>query len=364
VLSVLLMLGLLSLLIIVHELGHFWVAKRCGVKVERFGFGLPFGPTLWSKKIGETEYCIHPLLLGGYVSFPDDDPNSDTPEDSPRRFENQPLLNRAAIAIAGVTVNAVVGWLLMFGVILTWGIPTLDVTIGKLVSNTSPAAVAGIQPNEVIVKMNGAPVSGFFPDERLSAVTEFITARANQPVQLTLEQPSGGLRTVTVVPNAEGRIGVQLGGKERSLRPDNPLQAAELSTRFLSGVIAKNFEALGRMVAGKVDTRELSGPISIVNVGAQLIDTGGIQKGLILTAVISVILAVMNLLPIPALDGGHLLFIAMEAVMGRPVNKDVQQRVVQAGFLGLMLLMGFVIWNDIKNTWIEPVQYLEAPAKK
>ena len=96
--SILLFLGMLSFLIIAHEMGHFWVARRCGMKVERFGFGLPFGPTLWSKKIGDVEYIIHAFLVGGYVAFPDDDPDSPVAKDSPERFENQPVFNLFLVA--------------------------------------------------------------------------------------------------------------------------------------------------------------------------------------------------------------------------------------------------------------------------
>src|SRR4051812_39331205 len=105
--SILMMLIFISVLIIAHELGHFFVARRCGIKVERFGFGLPFGPTLWSKKIGDVEYCIHACLFGGYVAFPDDDPDNELAKDSPERFENKPLASRFAVMVAGVTVNAI-----------------------------------------------------------------------------------------------------------------------------------------------------------------------------------------------------------------------------------------------------------------
>ena len=132
------MLLLISILVIAHELGHFWVAKRCGVKVERFGFGLPIGPAIWQKQVGETTYCLHPVLLGGYVSFPDDEPDNDLPKDSPRRFENQPVLNRAAIAIAGVTVNFILGYVFMLIVLLGWGEPASPRISSRSTTRSSP----------------------------------------------------------------------------------------------------------------------------------------------------------------------------------------------------------------------------------
>jgi membrane-associated protease RseP (regulator of RpoE activity) len=385
-LSVFIMLGLISVLVIVHEMGHYYVARWCGVRVERFGFGLPFGPTLFRKKVGDTEFCLHAALFGGYVSFPDDNPESPVPKDSPERFENRPLWQRAAIALAGVTVNALVGWLLMLAVVMSWGLPSMDVVMVQPLTAQSPAAKAGIVGPELLLAINGTPVQGEMGEERLRFVTQTIGAHRNEPIQVTLKALSpqefspknpkatkatqalppnpvprpaqwqpGVIRTVTVTPNNEGKIGVRLGSLPKRIRPDNFSQAAGLSTRFLGNFIRMNFEALGKIFTGQMDARQLSGPIGIVTVGAKIIEQDGIEQGLILTAIISVILAVMNLLPIPALDGGHLLFIVLEALRGKPLQKSMQEKVVQAGFIGLLAFMAFVLWNDIYNTWIHPV---------
>lgn len=363
--SVLIMLALVSLLIIAHELGHFFVAKRCGVRVERFGFGLPFGPTLWKKKIGGTEYCLHALLFGGYVAFPDDNPESDIPKNSPERFENQPVRNRFAIAVAGVTVNALLGWLIMVFVIMGWGFPVIqegeNVQIVQTTSLDSPAAKAGIHANDIVVAIDGKPISAIPKLKRLSAVSEGIHQHVKTPVVLTLLRKEGHPAvshevTLSVQPDAKGMIGIQLiQGEYKFIPQHNLLQAAIQSAEYLSTFIQMQFEALGRMASGHMDPSQLSGPISIVNVGSRMIERNGIQEGLRLTAIISVILAVMNLLPIPALDGGHILFLAIELLKGSPVKKEVQERFVQAGFVGLLALMAFVLWNDINNTWIHPI---------
>lgn len=352
--SIIIMLALISILIIAHEMGHFFVARRCGVKVERFGFGLPFGPTLWSKKVGDTEYCLHALLFGGYVAFPDDSPDSDIPADSTERFENQPAWNRVAIAVAGVTVNAILGWAIMVFVIMNWGLPNGDLTVGHLLSDKTPAAIAGLKDGDVFVSFdNGKPLMDNRPiDTRREELHNYIKTHANQTIVLTVKR---GDQQVTVhpTPNASGMIGFEFGHIRKNVPEHNPLTASVQSVQFLSRFVGENFKALGRIFTD-FNPKELGGPIRIVDVGAQAIDKGGIQDGLILTAIVSTILAVMNLLPIPALDGGHILFITIEALRGRPVKKEVQEKFVQAGFMVLLTLMVFIFWNDINNKWINP----------
>ncbi len=395
--SVLLMLFFISVLIIAHEMGHFFVARRCGVKVERFGFGLPFGPTLWSKKIGDVEYCVHAALFGGYVAFPDDDPDNPLPKDSPERFENKPIGARFAVMVAGVTVNAILGWLLMFWVIMGWGLPSADVAIVETFKN-HPAAEAGLMSGDRIIKIDGKPIEGYLSDERQMYVRDYISHHPGQAMTITVERPvdaqgqpifagiepgtdpnapvdtaSAKSRYVEITekfkaspatmqavdlkvsPSAEGLIGVKMAGyPERYIQVDNPLLAAGLSSRFLGVQIEKQFQAFGYMFAGKMGLKDLSGPIGIVNVGSDVIKQDGVVKGLIITAIISIILAVMNLLPIPALDGGHILFLIIEFLKGSPVKQEVRERVTQYGFLALLALIGFILINDINNTFINP----------
>lgn len=349
--SILLMLVLISILIIAHEMGHFFVARKCGVRVERFGFGLPFGPTLWSKKINGVEYCVHLLLFGGYVAFPDDSPDSDVPADSIERFENQPLLNRAAIAIAGVTVNAIMAWLIMVFVIGYWGIPKLDaadIGIGKVLSADSPAAVAGLQAGDIIKGVDHKVLDKKVSvTDRWGLVSDVIYCHPSKPVEMMIVR-DGQPMNITVTPNAKRKIGVQFNFSRNFVKADNPLEVMNEATLFLLDFMQKNFEALGKLFTD-FDARQLGGPARIVGDGAQLISIGGIQEGLIITAAVSMVLAVMNLLPIPALDGGHLLFLLIEGLKGSPVKKEIQEKVIQSGFLVLMCLMVFVMFNDVNN---------------
>lgn len=350
--SILMMLIFISVLIIAHELGHFWVARRCGIKVERFGFGLPFGPTLWSKKIGDVEYCIHACLFGGYVSFPDDDPENPLPKDSPERFENQPLWARFAVMVAGVTVNAILGWVIMFFVFMAWGYPTGDaekrVLIGGVASQSAPAAMAGIQKGDELTAINHQAIPGKDYVEMVKSVQAEMKAHTLKPVAITLLRNKKPF-DVQVTPDKEGHIGIQLAAVAKFQAVTGPVQAATKTTSYLGNVIGKQFEALGGLFTGKTPLKELGGPIRIVTDGAKMIDENGVQTGLILTSIISMILAVMNLLPIPALDGGHIFFLLIEALKGSPVKQEVRERFTQVGFLGLLLLIGFILLNDIKN---------------
>lgn len=345
------MLVLISVLVIAHEIGHFWVAKRCGVKVERFGLGLPIGPTLWERKIGETIYCVHIALLGGYVSFADDDPNSDLPEDSPQRFENQPLWNRAAITSAGVIVNFILGYVFMLTVLLGWGEPDVLIKVHQLLNKEVPAATAGMQPGDIILKMDNKRVS--FND--FEGYKAYLKAHINEPVQFTIKR-NQQVQTITASPNEDGLLGFIPAVEYMFVPMDNPANAFVRSFTFLSEKMQQQFIAIGKIIQGDSELKKsLSGPIGIVMEGGTYIKTFGFAFGLMISALLSVMLAVINILPIPMLDGGHLLFIGLEAVIGKPVNKTVRERLTQVGFVMLMSLMVFVIFNDVMKYVVNPL---------
>lgn len=372
--SILIFLALLSILIIAHELGHFSVAKWCGMRVERFGFGLPFGPTLWSKKIGETEYCIHAALLGGYVGFPDDNPDSDIPKDSPERFENQPLLNRFLVAIAGVTVNAILAWLLMTVVVMGWGLDLADVTVDKtfekgyvleqkvdgeiqktVTEADSPATVAGLKSGDVFLAVNGKKLAQLNPQNSINFVKKEINSNPLKPITVTVDR-AGETKILTMTPDENGKVGLMFGFNPTLYKPDNIMEASSLSVRYLSEILAMNLEAFGNMFSGKVPfdevKQQLSGPVEIVAIGSEAIDKVGFHAGLHLAAIISLILAFMNLLPIPALDGGHILFMFIEFIRGgKPLNRELQEKITMGGVVVLMALMVFVLGNDMLKLW-------------
>jgi regulator of sigma E protease len=419
--SYILMILLIGALVVLHELGHLSVAMACGVKVERFGLGLPIGPTLWSKKIAGVEFCIHPLPFGGYVAFPDDTPDSDVPPDSIQRFENQSVINRAAIAIAGIAVNAVIGYGLMAFIIHHWGadftpvevyanrIAARPVTTAELLpaeaqanepsvfwrsvpvnpvqsqaslvvglapyvlgspqeqltlvlpQSTSlpdgqsralrleggPAAQAGLLAGDKIIAIDGHAVEGYY-GQSFDAVKAQFKQAAGRALPITIDR-AGKQSTLTLTPNNEGQAGVVLNPWADMQKVKGLSWGASLSSsvEFMHYIVRKNFEGLAQLATGGVSPSQLDGPIGIVAKGGQVIHQQGIEKGLLLTAIISMILAVMNLLPIPPLDGSLLMFLGIEAIKGSPLNKTVQERLSQVGFLGLMALMVFIVGNDI-----------------
>ena len=355
--SILMMLIFISVLIIAHEMGHFFVARKCGIKVERFGVGLPFGPTVWAKKIGDVEYCIHACLFGGYVAFADDDPENPLPADSPQRFENQPLFSRFAVMVAGVTVNAILGWLLMFFVLMNWGYPTQEaerkVLVGSILNQEQPAAKAGLRKGDEILNVGGEAIAGKdFKAMGLHVQTLF-KQHPNQEISMEVLR-NRKPETLKITPNNEGRVGISLAGVPHYKQLSGPVEGATKTTTYLGTIIGAQFEAFGRLFTGKMPLSELAGPIRIVKTGSEMIDQNGIQTGLMLTAIISTILAVMNLLPIPALDGGHIFFLLIEALKGSPVKQEIRERFTQYGFMGLLGLIVFILGNDIYNTFINP----------
>ena len=423
--SYLIMLCLIGLLVLLHELGHMIVAQRCGVKVERFGLGLPFGPTLWEKEWKGIKWCLHLLPLGGYVSFPDDDESSTVPPDSPQRFENQPLLNQAAIAMAGIAVNALIAVLLMFMVLSVWGalksqlqivgfspvviehsqstplekqgrlafyngthrlyldattpietavlfrgytIHTIDQHMSiapvqnpkqvLLSYQTSPAQAAGLQIGDVLYAAESPSqalqsFTGFYGESAQWLPTFLSKANAREQVTFHVATPdvenklvSEATRTVKVAMNETHKIGIFLGMIQAQV-PVDLWTSAKLTGSVLSNMVLQNFVGLGKLMTGQVSPDLVDGPVGVVKFGGELIERAGIQSGLWLTAVISIILAVMNLLPFPPLDGSYLVYIGYEALFKRPFPAAFKQGLNLSGFVLLMGLMLFVLGNDI-----------------
>ncbi len=416
--SYLIMLLLISLLVICHEFGHLLVARRCGVKVERFGLGLPFGPTLFKKKWLDIEWCLHALPLGGYVAFPDDNEDSTVPKDSIQRFENQPHGNQVAIALAGITVNAIMAILLMAFVLQIWGANKTEVYVNGfspqmavaeqtvnakrhpylfmrneanqrwqsilppifgaiqldglqwgtipqhwylqacqtpdntqcqqvLTVTNSPAALTPLQLGDTIVAIDGTPITQHL-GQTLPTMQGILKPKANESVVLTVRPfESTTTKEITVPVTASGKLGLALGTTDIKDREINFFSALPMTFVFMGNVIFQNFMGLWLLVTGQVDPALLEGPVGIVKTGGQLIEQSGIEKGLILTAIISMILAVMNLLPIPPLDGSYLVYVGYEMLFKKPFNKEMKEKLAMSGFFIMLGLMAFVMINDL-----------------
>ncbi len=444
------MLLLLSVLILVHELGHFGVARALGIKAERFGFGLPFGPTLYEKKWGDTIVCVHAFLLGGYVSFPDDNPDSEIPKDDIRRISNRPVWQRALVVSAGVTANALIAYLIVLMVAGFSGkLPAGEYELysaGLQPDKTFTSHTIGIKENDKIVETNGTKIDSplkfktiaqrsrqfdnyasqnkinsqiglikklnpsltiatdkpipvntriklpqptneapiILPEDYYLNINNYTPSgvelsKAQQELRNSLENTniytSNGIMTLADIaaatadtvhpmsivverngekitlkqayPNKEGMIGIKLKVEEIAVPVTGFISAITSSWGYLYQNTALMVGGLVKLFTGGISYTELHGIVAITKIGSDIIQHRGIWDGLLLTALISMDLAIINLLPIPALDGGHLIFLLIEKIIGRPVKQETQEQFAKYGFLFLIGLMLFIIFNDI-----------------
>ncbi|WP_461394988.1 RIP metalloprotease RseP, partial [Deferrisoma sp.] len=340
---------LLGVLVFVHEFGHFLVAKRLGIRVLKFSLG--FGPKLWGWRRGETEYLVSAVPLGGYVKLFGEDPDEPlAPGEGARSFSARPVSHRIATVVAGPAMNFVLA-VVVFSLLSLFGTPILQAVVGQ-VSPGMPAEAAGLQPGDRITAIDGEPVASW--DE----MAERIAASEGRELELTVERGGEVLR-VRVTPVfreshtllgevvQKPMIGIAPAGEVAVER--NPIwKAPWVGLRETARWTAVTAEVLVKMVVGRVSPRTLGGPIAIAQMAGETAQAG-LQSFLFLMAVLSVNLAVLNLLPIPILDGGHLLFFGIEAVRGRPVSLRHREVAQQVGLAILLALMAFVMYNDLSR---------------
>ncbi|MEN9214457.1 MAG: RIP metalloprotease RseP [Gloeomargarita sp. DG02_4_bins_56] len=351
--SILAAIGVLAVLICVHELGHFWAARVQGIRVSQFSLG--FGPALWSYQGREVHYAIRAIPLGGYVGFPDDDPDSGIPDDDPDLLRNRPIGDRAVVISAGVLANLVFAYLILTTQVLTVGIPQLvyqpGVRIPQIALDTSTVAQkAGLRAGDVILGVDGQTLAP--GKEAVNRVVQAIQSRPNQPIRLQVQRQNQVVE-LTVIPeltaNGQGRIGVQLQDnvtvKTRYSR--NPLEAMGLGAQEFQRLLTSTVQGYGELIQHFRETaNQVAGPVAIVAMGAGFARTS--WSGLLqFSALISINLAVINILPLPALDGGQLVFLGIEALRGRPLPTRVQEGVMQTG---LLLLLGLGVFLIIRDT--------------
>ena len=367
-----------GLVVFVHELGHFIAAKLTGAYAPRFSIG--FGPSLLKKRYGETEYVLAALPLGGYVrmaSREDEatafleggsensavtagsakdgfDPNAmipfgPKPIPEERWFESKPLPARLFIMLAGVTMNALIAYTIYAGLLLHSGVPT-PVPIAAVVNPGKPAALAGIQVGDSIASLNGRPL------ENWQILLDSIGASAGKPLSLGLVR-KGEAVTVTVTPESEPVIDPETGAKRPRGRigmiadvgftPISVPQAFVEAWRITIDNGGKIFTALGSLVRG-VGLKDLGGPIAIAQASVQAAQ-GGIESLLLLVALISINVAVFNLLPIPILDGGQIVLNVAETIKGSAFSTRTRERILKGGLLIIGLLFVTVMFNDISR---------------
>ena len=446
--SIIIMILLLSVLILVHEAGHFLAAKMFKMRVSKFGFGLPIGPTLWKKQFGDLEVLIHAFLLGGYVAFPDDDKNLNLPADSPDRFMNRPIYQRLVVVSAGVIANVICAFVF---VVLTacilgqmpsgnYNIFVKDIVAakqesiwqsgmqkgdriivangskintpnailsfvqmsklndGKIAEGDANSALEKIQklnpsfeadevvPKDVIIKLpakvaespvalNDNVLKGLekHKDTRivLSDSQKVLRNKMNDesyvvsdgtfslkdvayalsdgscPVNLVVDRNGKKVELKPIYPNKDGIIGIQMEVREVVIPTKGVKAILKTSSKYLWEQTTMLIYGLYQIFAGKIPLSDLHGIIAITKVGGDVINTSGFFSGLLLTAIISLDLAIVNFLPIPALDGGHVLFLIIEKIRGKRLSDETVDKIGTFCFFVLIALMVLVCFNDI-----------------
>ncbi|HEX5414111.1 MAG TPA: M50 family metallopeptidase [Chloroflexota bacterium] len=344
--SVLVFVVLLGILILVHELGHFILAKRAGVKVEEFGIGFP--PRLFAIRRGETDYSLNLIPLGGYVRMlGEEDPTA------PRSFASASRAWRFAILIAGATMNLIAA-VFLFSSAYVAGVPDFtkaDVVVSQVVANT-PAAEAGLQTGDQIVSMGGITIDGF---DQLQSET---TASRGKTTPLVVKR-DGKTLDLTITPRSnypagQGPMGIAVTLRARSLIhysiPAALANGAIDAGRTVALTLALPVSILSGLIP-LADAPRPMGPVGIFQVTSQAtavsLDRGWLWPILEVAAEVSAGLAVANLLPIPGLDGGRLLFVVIEAVRGRRINPQRETMIHLMGMAFLLSLVLIITYMDI-----------------
>ena len=346
-------IAVLAILILVHELGHFMAARLQGIHVNRFSIG--FGPVLWKYQGKQTEYALRAIPLGGYVGFPDDDEESDIPASDPNLMKNRPIVDRAIVISAGVIANFVFAYLVLLVMTLSVGIGTVDqpgVRITKIIEPNAPAAISGLKAGDVIMSANGIKF-----DTSLTTLDRFqtlISKSADQNVDLEVVRDQKLLQ-VSILPVGEtgkGKIGVRLDftGKPHRRAVHNLAEAFDSATQSFERLVVMTVQGLKQLATNFQNTAsQLSGPVAIVAMGSELFKSDAAAM-FDFTAIISINLAIVNILPLPALDGGQLVFLAIEALRGgKPLPENIQNNVMQGGLVILLGLGVVMIFKDSFN---------------
>lgn len=353
-------LAVLTVIVFVHEMGHYLVARWNGVAIQTFSIG--FGRELigWDDRHG-TRWRISAIPLGGYVRFvgdmnaasvPDAESvaNAD-PELAPRLFANKNVWQRIAVVVAGPVANLILTFVILYGLLVGYGRYTVPPVIGE-VTVASVAEAAGLQAGDSVVSVDGYAVRSFDDFQR------FIATAPERHVSIVVDR-DGARRTLELVPEAVetqdrfgnnqriGRIGVSrtIDEADVTLYRPGPVEAVGMTFEEIRFIVQRTGAFLGDFFVGRGDVEQLGGPVKVAKVSGQ-VATLGIVALINLTALLSLNIGIFNLLPVPMLDGGHLLYYLVEAVRGRPLSMRVQEIGFRFGFALVLALMVFTLFND------------------
>ena len=381
-------LAVLTLVITIHELGHFLVARLCGVACDRFAIGFGKALVSWRDKSG-MEWRIGWIPMGGYVRFSGDEDAASVPDaedlaelksevlakEGPqglrRYFHFKPLWQRALVVAAGPAANFILAVTIFAVLALVMGDVKIKPRVGEIAAG-SPAAAAGFQPGDLILKADGAPVEDF------SDLQQMVVLRTGQPIHFEVQRGAADVRLVATPARRTGAAAAAGGGQSglgylgivaSHTRADiqfvrfGPLGAIAQGVKQTREILSMTLTYLGRMATGHESGDQLSGPLGILHASGQAAQAaissgpptiGGMALRLLINLLgmagfLSVAVGFANLLPIPVLDGGHLLFYGYEAIARRPLAARVQAAGYRVGFALLVGLMLFVTWNDLQR---------------
>jgi regulator of sigma E protease len=354
-------LFVLSLVVFFHELGHFLIARWCGVRILVFSIG--FGPEIvgFNDRYG-TRWKISAIPLGGFVKFFGDDNAASVPDasriasmdagDRAQSFACQPVFKRAAIVVAGPLANFLLAIVIFAGVFMLYGKQTMSARVDSVVPG-SAAAEAGFQPGDLVVAINGHTIDDFAHMQRI------VSESGGESLEITVQRV-GTTLALTAIPVLEekkdafgnvrrtGILGIQRSpaAEDLKFRPIAPPQAIWMGVQETWSVIDRTLGYIGGVIAGREAANQLGGPIRIAQMSGQVASFGFVPL-IQLAAVLSVSIGLLNLFPIPLLDGGHLLFYLIEGIRGRPLSERAQEVGFRIGLAIVLMLMIFATFNDI-----------------
>ncbi len=345
-------------LVFVHEMGHYWVARWCGVKADSFSIGFGREIAGWTDKRG-TRWKLSILPLGGYVQFAGDMDPASTPseewlklplEERNVTFQSKPLWKRAAIVFAGPAINFLFAMLILGGFAMAYGESVTPPVVGQVMEKSAAEAM-GLKAGDRIAELNGEPV------DRFGDLAREISIRADEPVSMTVVRDGEEMAiSGTVGARIEkdrfgneyryGQLGVVPGKIE--IREVSLFAAPRVAVQQTVDIVDMITTTMGQVLSGRRSVKDLGGPLKIAQISGEQFAMG-LNAFIFFVALISINLGFINLLPIPMLDGGHLLFYAIEAVRRKPASPMVQEWAFRSGFALVVAFMLMVTFNDLSS---------------
>lgn len=356
----------LTIVVFFHEFGHFIVARWAGVRVLAFSIG--FGPQLFgfNDRHG-TRWKISAIPLGGYVKFFGDDNAASVPDteavaqmsrtEREQSFFHKPVSKRAAVVVAGPLANFILAIVIFASVFAVYGKQTILARVDTVQAG-SAAEAAGIKTGDVILSINGEKIGSFSDMQRIVSTSagETLTLgveRGGQPLTLKATPQMREVKDNFGGTHQMGMLGISRSTSAADVKFErvNPIAAVGMGVQETWFIVDRTLSYLGGVVSGREKADQLGGPIRIAQVSGQVANAGGMLGLLHLAAVLSVSIGLLNLFPIPLLDGGHLMFYAIEAARGRPLSDRAQEYGFRVGLAIVLMLMIFATFNDVVHIW-------------